>query len=63
MSTCRGVITGSIFCVMRQKAYIPSTGGIGLVHTALTQQLDHAVHIGQVIDHFIHPVIGQGRPA
>lgn len=45
---------------MRQEAYIPSAGGVGLIHAALTQQLDHAVHVGQVVDDFIHPVISQG---
>lgn len=44
-------------------SYIPSAGGIRLVHAALTQQLDHAVHVGQVTDDFIYPVIRQGRPS
>ncbi len=42
--------------------YIPSARGIWFVHAAFPQQLHHAVHVSQVVDDLIHPVISQGRP-
>ncbi len=63
------VMTGVQTCVdscRYQKGnvtYIPGARGIWFVHAALPQQLHHAVHVSQVVDDLIHPVISQGRPA
>ena len=62
------VVTGFQTCVVLCRyekgnmTYIPSARGIWFVHAALPQQLHHAVHISQVVDDLIHPVISQGRP-
>ena len=57
------VMTGVQTCVdscRYQKGdvtYIPGARGIWFVHAALPQQLHHAVHVSQVVDDLIHPVI------
>lgn len=62
------VMTGFQTCVdscryeKGNMTYIPSARGIWFVHAALPQQLHHAVHVCQVGDDLIHPVISQGRP-